>query len=389
MPDYLNMSDEDFLKEAPPGELPEENKEVTPPEPQEVEVVPPTPTEEVNVETQEQNPADEASVPNPVEQEIQTPETPETVQDQNPEVTPPNTEETQVNAEPDYKALYESMMAPLKANGKEIALDNPDDVRRLAAMGINYTRKMQDMAPQRRLIATLQKYGLDDETKLNYLIDLNQRNPEAVKHLLKESGINPMEIDQENASQYIPGSHSVSDLEATFRSSVTELNSSNEGRETLQAIQGFDKQSQQMVFDHPGVIKELHDSRLDGSYAQIENEVNRLKMLGHLNPDVPFLAAFQHIGQQLKDRQNTSQVAQTQQVAQPTTPVPPAVQVQPIAVAARNSAQPQTGQNNGRVAAAASTRTATAVGTKTQVNPLSMSDEDFEKYHQQYLRNMQ
>ncbi len=67
---------------------------------------------------------------------------------------------------PDYKALYEKVMAPLKANGKTIDIKSPEELIQLAQMGANYTRKMQAIAPHRKVLLMLENNGLLDEGKL-------------------------------------------------------------------------------------------------------------------------------------------------------------------------------------------------------------------------------
>lgn len=62
--------------------------------------------------------------------------------------------------EPDYKSFYNTVMAPFKANGKEIKLQNAQEAIQLMQQGANYTRKMQSIAPYRKLISTLEDNGL-------------------------------------------------------------------------------------------------------------------------------------------------------------------------------------------------------------------------------------
>jgi len=124
-------------------------------------------------------------------------------------VEKPTTEE----AKPvDYKAFHDTMMAPFKANGKTIELRTPEEAIQLMKMGANYTRKMQEIAPHRKMLTMLQKHELD-ETRLSYLIDLDKKNPEAIKQLIKEANIDPLDIDVTIPSAYQAGNHIVSDDE--------------------------------------------------------------------------------------------------------------------------------------------------------------------------------
>ena len=48
-------------------------------------------------------------------------------------------------------------------------------------MGAGYGRKLQDMQPHLKTLRMLEKNNLLDEGKLSYLIDLDQKNPDAIK----------------------------------------------------------------------------------------------------------------------------------------------------------------------------------------------------------------
>ena len=59
----------------------------------------------------------------------------------------------------DYKAFHDKMMAPFVANGKTIQLQSVDEAIQLMQMGANYTRKMQSIAPHRKVLMMLEKMG--------------------------------------------------------------------------------------------------------------------------------------------------------------------------------------------------------------------------------------
>ena len=106
----------------------------------------------------------------------------------------------------DYKAEYERLTQPFKANGKEIKVNSVEDAVELMQMGANYSKKMAALKPHLKLIKMLDKHGLMDESKLSYLIDLNGKNPEAIAKLVKDSGLDPMEMDENKADDYKPTS---------------------------------------------------------------------------------------------------------------------------------------------------------------------------------------
>ena len=207
---------------------------------------------------------------------------------------------TQPAGEVDYKAGYEQIMAPFKANGKTMQVKSVDEAIQLMQMGANYTRKMQELQPHRKTLLMLENNGLLDEGKLSFLIDLDKKNPEAIKKLLQDSNINPLDVDMDKESTYQEGNHKVSDEEAQFRLVLDELNSNPVGRETLQTINStWDQASKEVLWKQPEVMNTIHQQRENGVYARITSEIDRRRTLGVIQVGVPFLEAYRVVGDEL------------------------------------------------------------------------------------------
>lgn len=282
--------------------------------------------------------------------------------------TPAAKTEGEAATPPDYQGFYEKIMAPLQANGKKIELKTPEDAIQLMQMGANYTRKMQALAPHRKLLMMLENNKLLDEGKLSFLIDLEKKNPEAIKKLLKESGIDPMDIDTRTEPTYREGNHRVTDEEAGFRTVLDELGSNPSGKETLKLINTqWDQASKEILWKQPEVMALIHQQREEGIYDLISTEMERLRTLGHIPPTVSFLQAYKKIGDDLSEagafEHLTPKKTETKQ---------------PVVVATRK-ATPKPEVKNGDKANAAATTRSTTRSADTVVNPLAMSDEDFMK----------
>lgn len=202
--------------------------------------------------------------------------------------------------EVDYKAGYEQLMAPFKANGKTMQVKSVEEAIQLMQMGANYTRKMQELQPHRKTLLMLENNGLLDEGKLSFLIDLDKKNPEAIKKLLQDANINPLDVDMDKESTYQEGNHKVSDEEAQFRLVLDELNSNPVGRETLQTINStWDQASKEVLWKQPEVMNTIHQQRENGVYARITAEIDRRRTLGVIQVGVPFLEAYRVVGDEL------------------------------------------------------------------------------------------
>ena len=207
---------------------------------------------------------------------------------------------TQPAGEVDYKAGYEQIMAPFKANGKTMQVKSVEEAIQLMQMGANYTRKMQELQPHRKTLLMLENNGLLDEGKLSFLIDLDKKNPEAIKKLLQDANINPLDVDMDKESTYQEGNHKVSDEEAQFRLVLDELNSNPVGRETLQTINStWDQASKEVLWKQPEVMNTIHHQRENGVYARITAEIDRRRTLGVIQVGVPFLEAYRVVGDEL------------------------------------------------------------------------------------------
>lgn len=269
---------------------------------------------------------------------------------------------------PDYEAFYKQIMAPLKANGKTIELKSPEEAIQLMQMGANYTKKMQAITPYRKVLTMLENHNLLDENRLSFLIDLDKKDPEAIKKLIKEAGIDPLDIDQKKEPAYLEGNHRVSDEEVQFKTAVEELRSNPQGIATLQEINAWDQASKEVLWKNPELMEVIHVQRENGIYAQIHNEIERRRTLGTIAANTPFLQAYKIVGDDL----NAAGAFRPAPAAVPTTPVTPAVT--PVVTRVQ---QPKPQVVNNEKASAASPTRSTPRKTEKFVNPLSMSDDEF------------
>jgi len=265
---------------------------------------------------------------------------------------------------PDYEAFYKQVMAPFKANGKLIQLQSPDEVIALMQMGANYTKKMQAIQQHKKYLMMLENNGLLDEQKLSFLIDLDKKNPEAIKKLLKDANVDPLEVDTSEEVNYQGGAHTVTDQEAALATAIEEISSMPNGRDTLQSIQAWDAESKKFLWEHPEIMSLIHDQRQNGMYDRINAEIERQRLLGQVPLGVPFLQAYKAVGDAMMARGAFDDI-----IKKPAQQAPVAVRP------ARTLTKPA---DNNKVRAAAPPRSAPRPA-KEAINILAMSDEEFAK----------
>lgn len=387
--EILSMSDEDFLTQmntlqetAAAASTDDSQSQTT------EEAAPTAETQGTEAEVQEQGAAQEQAAETAPATEVATeaamqPASDEAIPAPGSEATAPAAAEpNKPAAEPstpaaetapvDYKAFHDQVMAPFQANGKTIQLRSVDEAIQLMQQGANYTRKMQAIAPHRKVLMMLENNGLLDESKLSRLIDLEKKNPDAIRALVKEAGIDPLDIDVHGESTYTPGNHAVPDEAIAFQTTLDEVSSTPDGQETVREITAsWDPESKAELWKDPSILGTIHQQRISGVYDRVVAEIERQRTIGAIPANVSLLNAYRVIGERMTQAGAFQDLVAAQQAAQH-----PAVQ-HPVATRVA-SAKPAV-TNSGKVSAAAPTRTATPRRAEAFINPLAMSDDEFMK----------
>lgn len=278
-------------------------------------------------------------------------------------------------------SFYDKVMAPFKANGKMIQARTPEEVISLMQMGANYTRKLQELQPHRKMLLMLQNNDLLNEEKLSFLIDLDRKDPEAIKKLVKDSGIDPMDIDVSQDPAYQAGNHQVSDEAVVFKEAVEELVAQDNGRETLSEINDhWDQTSKEAIWKSPEIMAVIHEQRENGIYPVIVAEMDRLKTMGQLPANTPFLQAYKMVGDELVKANGFAHLGVTSNAPTDNSGAPAVASAgnaqEPAAVAVRVAAPKSPVANDDKATAASPTRSSSRKA-EPFVNPLAMSDDEF------------
>ena len=268
----------------------------------------------------------------------------------------------------DWKLISE----PFKANGVELKVNTPEEARKLMQMGANYTKKMQQLSPNLKMMETLRQAGLLEQSKINHLIDIYNKNPQAIAKLMEDSEIDPLSLDSEEAAKYSPTEHAISDEEFRFQQVLDDVVQDPDGLELLKAAQNWDVETKLGLQKSPDQLHVLVEQKKSGVYELITQELERQKLFSPQLANMPFLDAYQAVGTYLLQQRQYTQTAQTP-------PVPQA----PIDVQARIPQLPKAG---GNVKAASQVRNSQPKQTVTP-DWENMSDEEFAKYYNKFVHN--
>lgn len=332
----LGMSDEDFLNNPEP-ELPEEAPEEGSASQEEYEYTEPEEAEET---TEEVEYADE-------EQE-QADEEEEVTQDEEPEedTTQPNVDE------------LGRILQPFKANGSDVQARNVDEAIQLMQMGANYTKKMQALQPNLKVLKTLEKNNLLDGDKLNYLIDLSNKDPKAIAKLVQEAELDPMDLEDD--IEYTPNNHQVSDNAVQLEQVLEQVESTPTGNKCIDVIGNqWDEGSKELLTKEPQLIAQLNEQMQLGIFDKIQAEVEHVRMFGGLSDKSNF-EAYKLVGAQMYQEGRLGQ---------------PQKSPEPVAT---TQVKPKDSARSTKRKAAATPKTKSQA-PKQEFNPLGMSDDEFLK----------
>lgn len=266
-------------------------------------------------------------------------------------------------SEVDYEAEYKRLLAPFKANGKEMTIANIDDAIQLMQMGAGYNRKMAALKPNMALLKMLEKNELLSEEKLSFLIDINKKDPAAIAKLVKDSGIEPLEMDLEE-SEYTPKSYAVNATEMDLDNVIDEIRDTPSFSKTLNSVDGWDTTSKQAVANDPNLLRIINAQVDSGVYDLISTSVESERMYGRLQ-GLSDIQAYQTVGDAIQAQNGFDHLFEQGQQSQPAI-----------------KAQPKKGNDQGRKdkrRKASPTKQSAPAKASTSYDPLAMSDEEFLK----------
>lgn len=268
----------------------------------------------------------------------------------------------------DYKAEYEKLFAPFKANGREIQIKSPEDAIALMQMGANYNKKMAALKPNLALMKLLEKNDLLDEGKLSFLIDVDKKNPEAISKLLQDSGLDPLDLGAEKASGYKPNTYAVSEKEVELDGVLDEIKDSTTYHRTIDLVGNkWDVASKKVISDQPGLLKVINGHMQNGVYDIISAEVERERLFGRLS-GLSDLEAYKQAGDAINARGGFKHL----DTPSPTAPTK-------TVITAPQPDQAAIDKLKDKRRAASSTKSGAPKDDLKDFNPLNMTDEEFSK----------
>lgn len=275
----------------------------------------------------------------------------------------------------DANGFVEKITAPFKANGREIKVETPEEAVRLMQMGANYNSKMAALKPNLQMMRQLEENGLLNPEMIARAIDLlKHKKPEAIARLAKDNNVDPLEVDEKTVADYKPTAVEFDPVKEALNEQLDAIESSPNFQRVMSEVKGYDTETKNLITQHPHVLGYLEQQIGNGAYEIIANEINRRKTLGTLPSNTPFLQAYKLVGDEFQAQGKFDHLGQaaatTPKNDKPTEPV-------------RRAVKPRSAEEQAAVIQrkkAAAPNRGTPAKKLSDIDPLNMSDKEFEAY---------
>lgn len=253
------------------------------------ETVEPEETEDDNIDSEDTDLDTDSDDEEDTEQENDdsaedTSETDEDDQEENSQEEDETSKEESENtdSEPNYKEFYEKVaLAKFTANGKEVeGFKDPADLIRAQQMLHGYSDKMKVFKEYKPFLKALEERKITSDTdKFNLAMSLLDGDPEAIKKVLKDKGIDPLELDLDDI-KYTAKNVLPSQAQMLIEETYEQAENIGVGEKFTRVInKDWDVKSLQELVNNNAVRNDLLQHLSDGTYDIVNNEIKRMELL--------------------------------------------------------------------------------------------------------------
>lgn len=203
------------------------------------------------------------------------------------------------------------------ANGRQVRVENPEDIVRLMQMGMNYNKKMEAIKPNMGLIKTLKEHGLDNPETLQFLIDLKKHDKTAIAKLLKDAEVDTYDLPDLEETPYTSQTAIISNQQAEFESVLADLNQLPKGTDLIQSLgrsETWDDNSLEFFRTQPEALYHLYSDKNSGLYDEVLRVIDVDKSLGRIPQtwlEKPFVELYEFVASSLSQQQQQVSTSQS------------------------------------------------------------------------------
>lgn len=217
------------------------------------------------------------------------------------------TEDTETPTETELSDadFRKAVTAVFRANHQDVQVDNPDDIRKLMQFGMNYHKKMGELAPHRKILKSLEQNGLLEADKINFAIDLLKGDKVAVAKFLKDQSIDTYDLPDLDETPYESKNYIPTDERIRFEDKQNEYQQTEEGRRVLEYIKNLDQDSFYDVYSNPVILDNLKRHSDIGLMQDTLATLEKEYALGNVPANVKPLDAYAFVAEQLEKQNPT------------------------------------------------------------------------------------
>jgi hypothetical protein len=238
----------------------------------------------------------------------------EEVKSETEEESPTAVEEEQADEdvgeeEPEAKQEV-STTRKFKANGQEFEFTQDEILNQFETVfgqSMDYTQKMQKIAPYRKMISALESEGVTQD-QLNVALDALKGDKGAIQQLLKTHDIDNYDLTPDDeAAPYSPNDYGKNDFQLGIEEITSKIENDPEYKITVDVIdQQWDNSSRETIASNPKMIQGLHNDIKSGTYDQVSPAAMKMKVLdGNTKSDIEY---YMLAGEQLRLSQQKGNV---------------------------------------------------------------------------------
>ena len=298
-----------------------------------------------------------------------------------------------------YKKFYDQIAnAEFVANGKKVkSFTDPEKIIQAQQMAYGFSEKMASFKKYRPFMSSLKDRGmLEDPTKFNFVMDLLDGDPEALKAHLKTLNVDPLDLDMESVS-YSGKNHIASD-KALILEDTLDLARNYGVEDKLRTTIGkeWDTESFNEFLENPSVRKDLLEHMATGAFDLVQDRIAEMKTLdvtgafSSMKSTDQYRQAVQSLS---ADAARQNQSHSTNQAAATQSPAPrPAVDkaaelAKQEAEYKRNLEKKNREAEEARKRAASVSKKKVSTSQKQAFDPLALEGEELDKFVESLIRS--
>lgn len=182
-----------------------------------------------------------------------------------------------------YKKFYDTIAnAEFNANGKKVkGFTDPNKIIQAQQMAYGFSDKMASFKQYRPYMASLKERGmLEDPSKFNFVMDLLDGDPEALKKHLQTLKVDPLDLDMENVAYSGAKNHLVSREELVLEDALEQAKQYGAEDKLRTALaKEWDAESFNEFLTVPEVRRDLLEHMATGAYDLVQDRIAEMKML--------------------------------------------------------------------------------------------------------------